>query len=108
MGPGGGLDAKRSERDAEVTINLNREPPILFVFAAAHDRGVPKDPQFLWLKQTELEDTVRELILLRRGARLHVWDWRHDGIRHRCAKLLNKQVVWSDPTHWLAKAKVCV
>ena len=84
-----------------VTGRMSGERPVLYIFAVAQADGVPVEPTFKRLRPSRVEAHV--LTMMREGNKpiLFVWDWQHDGVRFRVARIRNKQVRWSTSTYWL-------
>lgn len=79
------------------------EPGLLHIFAFHHENGVPVEPMFRLMEPEQVERFAVKLMRDNQNETVLVYDWQHDGIRMRLARLRDKRrVYWSNPmTYWL-------
>jgi hypothetical protein len=79
-----------------------REHASLHIFAFEHAGGVPIDPTFKVMRSSQADQLILKMMQEERKPIVFVWDWQHDGVRMRVAKMKNQRVRWSLPSaYWL-------
>jgi hypothetical protein len=81
---------------------MRGEHASLHIFAFEQAGGVPVEPTFRVMRPTRADKFVLKMMTEERKPVVFVWDWQHDGIRMRVAKMKNQRVRWSMPqNYWL-------
>lgn len=81
---------------------MRGEHAFLHIFATQQAGGVPIEPTFKLMRPSRADKLVLQMMREHRTPVIFVWDWQHDGIRMRIAKMQNRRVHWSLPrAYWL-------
>ena len=81
---------------------MRGEHAFLHIFAFAQAGGVPVDTTFKVTRPSRVDRFILQMMQDERKPIVFVWDWQHDGIRMRVARMRNQQVRWSPPNaYWL-------